>query len=459
MAENTRVAEWIEISEALRAEIPEASFSTWFSNIEAISVSESEIVLGAANRFVKSWLEQNYAGNICNSAEAVLGARPAVKIVISKRKFKESIQKEDTALLKTLQPVIEKDQDAVSEPIFVNSKHSLDSFIALESNEFALAVLKKLVDNPSEYSPFYLYSGHGLGKTHLLHALCREYGQKYPEKNIICISAANFVQTCSNCYIDRSIEQFRKRFASCDLLVVDDIHILGQGKKVASQKELAAILEQLELTGAQVVLSADRAANEIAGLESLLSSRLCSGLQARLETLSEKDRVKLLLAKSEKMSVEDAEKLAAKLAGDVREIDGVVKTYNARLEFGAKGEDVLAGIAFSKRKRTFTPEEIIAAVSLEFDIKQEEIKGKKRTGAIVLARRVAIHLTRKLSDASLAEIGQSFGGRSHPTILTALKTSPCEATRLNVSRLEKLFKALGSNLRVEEFLHEQQQIF
>ncbi len=471
MTETSTLAQWKEVQEALRAALPEASYNTWISNLAIEKITPHELILGAANKFVKQWVTKNYLITIAEAVRETLGISPEITITISAEKFREHRKQlqEEIGTLSLVssenEPVLTWKKPASSPvlPLFSQSRHSLNSFIEIPQNSFALSALKQALNHPGEYSPITVFANHGLGKTHLLHGLCNSFSELYPDNNIICLTAQMFVQQFSAAIMNNSIEEFRNRFQNTDLLVIDDFQNMGQGKKIASQNELADILDNLISKGKQVVISANSAIHEISGINSMLASRISSGLQIRLDPLTEAARKKLLQELEPDLKTEQIAAISARLTGDIREIEGIVKTIRALNKFSGrttlKCSNIIESLNIAQKRTNFTIADIIAAVSLEFNVSVADIRGKKRTGDITKARRVAIHLCRRLTEQSLIEIGLEFGGRKHPTIMNILKTIPLESTRLNRTKLENLLTSLGADITATELLKKQKEIF
>ncbi len=471
MTQTNTLAQWKEVQEALRAALPEASYNTWISNLAIEKINPLELVLGAANKFVKQWVTKNYLTTISEAVRETLGINPEISITISAEKFREhrkNLQEEIESLSMVSsedEPVLTWKKKAATPvlPLFSQSRHSLDKFVEIPQNSFALSALKQALKHPGEYSPITVFASHGLGKTHLLHGLCNSFSEMYPDKNIICLTAQMFVQQFAASTMNNSIEEFRNRFHNTDLLVIDDFQKMGQGKKIASQNELSNILDSLTAAGKQIVLSANSAIHEITGINSMLASRISSGLQIRLDPLNEPARKKLLQELEPALKTEQISVISARLKGDIREIEGIVKTIKALNKFSGHSatncSNIIDSLNIAQKRTSFTIADIIAAVSLEFNVSITDIKSKKRTGDITKARRVAIHLCRRLTDQSLIDIGLEFGGRKHPTIMNILKTTPLESSRLNLAKLENLLTSLGAEITATELLKKQKEIF
>lgn len=468
MKNTTSVEQWNEIREALRAALTDASYNTWISNLALEKLNSRELILGAANPFVKKWVENNCLATILEAARSVLGADPKITIIVSKEKSRRHLQataenmRDTSNIVFADLPAATQEKPLKKLPLFTQSRHSLDNFIIIRQNNFANATIRQSLLSPGEYSPIMIFADHGLGKTHLLHGACNSFSKDHPDSKIICLSAQMFVQQCSASYMDNKIEQFRNRFCTADLLVIEDFHFMGQGKKIASQKELANIIDELNNLGKQVIISSNKALHEIPGIDSMLASRISAGIQIRIDPLDTAAREKLILGMQQNLSSADISELSSRLKGDIREIKGAIKTIEAMHKFtdaSSDQTDIIESLAIAQKHNSFSVKDIIAAVSLEFNVSVNDIRGKKRNKDIVRARRIAIHLTRHLTDISLSEIGLEFGGRRHPTIINILRTTPADSTRLFLNKLSNLIHTLGADITVEEIMSIQKEIF
>ncbi len=458
---STTIAE-AEIFEALRAMLPVASFNTWFSNASVDSLTENEIVIGAANRFVKAWLENHYRDIIAEAAKSVTGTKPEVSVVISRQKYKEQIQVQVT----DSQPAAPAPQtvagtDLASQPLFRRSQHTFDNFTEGSCNRFALAAARQAVDNPGEYSPLYLFGGHGLGKTHLLHAVCSEVSRRNPAYKVLCINPDYFVQSYSAAYMNNRLPEFKKRYEECDLLAIDDFQNFSHGKKTASQKELIAILDNMQHRNRQVIIAACGAVHTLEGLDPMLASRLGGGLQARLDTPDDLTRRSIITNKSENISDEVASLISERTSGSIREIEGLVKTVSAMAKITGVVPDLSDVEQLLAPKAIEKPgiEKISRTVAEVFQIPLADIRGKKRQGSIAQARRVSIHLVRELSGCSLNEIGNFFGNRKHSTIINILKNGIGSKNPVLCNKINDTLKSLNQKIKAEKLFSSQAEIF
>ncbi len=457
---------WQEILAALQAMIGEASYNTWFTNAALEELQGERLVIGAANRFVRVWLEKNYLTTIADVAAGVLGFRPVVEIVISREQYRHQRAAQPAALAET--PVdapvpVRTPGSSGGQPLFHRSNHSFASFIDGRCNRFALAAARQAVECPGEISPLCFFGGHGLGKTHLLHAICRAASEADPTRKISCVSADYFVQSFSAAYVEKRLPEFRTRYERCQLLCIDDLQALCAGKKTASQRELVAIIEHFAHHKKQVVIAADRPVHELEGLDPMLASRLAGGVQAKLEALDAPTRLAVVRGLAPELAPEVSALIASRTGGSVRELEGILKTVGAMARLSgeemdaARVEELLA----PARAQDLRPEAetILAAVSGVFQVSASDLRGKKRQGSIAAARRVYVHLCRQLAGTSLAEIGRQLGGRSHTTILNILKTAPGGDSPLFLEKCQTVLQRLGCSRDCRELFSAQSELF
>lgn len=477
---------WQEILAALQAMIGEASYNTWFTNAVLEQIAGSRLVIGAANRFVRVWLEKNYLNTIADVAAGVLGFRPEVEVVISRTQYRQqhaaaaagtdgASGARATTASGNNPPVAEATAArspahaqaaspyGAAQPLFQRSNHTFENFVEGRCNRFALAAAKQAAECPGVISPLIFFGGHGLGKTHLLHAICRAASQADPTRRISCVSADYFVQSFSAAYVEKRLPEFRARHERCQLLCIDDLQALCAGKKTATQRELVAILEHFAHHGKQVVIATDRPLPDLEGLDPMLASRLAGGVQAKLEGLDETTRLSVVRRLAPELTPEVSELIAGRSAGGVRELEGVVKTVGAMARLAGEMMDAsrVEELLAPARERDLRPEPetILAAVSGVFQIAAADLRGKKRQATVSTARRVYIRLCRELAGCSLSEIGKQLGGRSHTTILNILKTASGSDSPLLFEKVDAVLQRLSSTRSARELFAAQSELF
>ena len=463
LAENWQTG-WESALEALRAELSPSRFSTFFGNARAMGFADGCLTIGTANVFVKSYIESNLRELLVATVSRVFGETVAVRIVVSPELLRERLQ--ERAQNGECDEVPAEKNLPVAEPLFNNSREKFATFVSGGCNEFALAAAKRVVLAPGEFSPLVLYGAHGLGKTHLLRAICHEASVSHPRWRIVCLSAENFVREFARAVVDKHLLAFRERFENCDLLAIDDFHILGEGSKLATQKEFTQIMEQIQSRGAQVVVATSLAPAAIENLHPPLLSRLRQGLLARIDPLDAVTRRAIIMRLSEGLTItpEIADYLSGMLQGDVREIEGAMHKIRLRASLSAVPATVesLGEIleVTSAAPEHFPAEDILRAVAYVYNVPLAEIQGKKRQHSVVLARRAAAHLCRRLAAGSLVEIGSWLGGRTHATILSLLRQPPFARTSTwERQKFAAVIARLGAAIRPDDFMVQQTPLF
>jgi len=463
---------WETILENIQQIVPQQSFNTWFRNLTLLSFTPESIQLGAANRFIKSWVEKHYLQVLREVCEQCFGNCPEIVISISSDQFKAMRQTQEQNVSQNADTTVLQ-QNAQVTPQTVsglNPKFTLDRFATGECNRLAYAAALSAINNPGTYNPVCIYGGHGLGKTHLLHAIARMANEKYPEWNIQLISAEAFCRSFTTAITSGQLDAFHSRFRRCDLLLIDDIHILAQGNKAATQEDLLHTFDELLHAGKQIVLSADQSPDLIEKMNERLRSRFQSGLCAELPRLDTETRKKLALLKAEdrKLSINpDAlEALLEACPGNPRELEGAVGKLSAvaQLTGHELTREVIEAELLPAEKRStaqITIDRVSSVVAREFGVSVKDLQERSRTKRIGVARKVAIRFSRTFTRASLSEIGSFYGNRSHATILSTLKIPATAILEKDVllPHVRRIASALGQGHRSDQFLMEQSELF
>jgi len=313
------------------------------------------------------------------------------------------------------------------EQLRLNPNYIFDNFVVAPSNRLAHAAAVAICDAPGKaYNPLFLHGTVGLGKSHLLQAICHRLLQKNPEANILYLSCESFVNQFIASVERGELEDFRYRYRHLDVLVIDDIHYLAD--KERTQEEFFHTFNTLYQAQRQVILSSDSAPQEIPHLEERLISRFKWGLVARIDRPSFETRVAIVTKKARIRGVELPDEVTQYIARtidtNVRELEGAVTRVAAQAMLtGAAitldmARDVLAD-AVSQAPQEVTVNQIMDVVTRHFSIRIADLQGKKRTQSVALPRQICMHLARVLTRHSLEEIGGYFGGRDHTTVLHA----------------------------------------
>ncbi len=307
-------------------------------------------------------------------------------------------------------------------------RYTFDNFVIGESNRYAHAASLAVAEAPATaYNPLFVYGGVGLGKTHLMHAIGHYVLQNYPRMKVVYISCEKFTNEFISSIQQRKTVEFRSKYRSVDLLLVDDIQFLA-GKE-QTQEEFFHTFNALHEASKQIIFSSDRPPKEIATLEDRLRSRFEWGLITDIQPPDFETRVAILRQKAESekfcIPLDLTSYLAGRINSNIRELEGGLIRIMAYVSFSKKPitreliDEVLRNLFPEEKTRVIKISDIQKVIAAHFGIKVEELSAKKRTRNISLPRQIAMYLARKNTDASLPRIGAEFGGRDHTTVIHA----------------------------------------
>ncbi len=424
---------WLRAQDIIKKELSnDQTFNIWFSPIRFVALAANKITLEVPNKFFKGWLLDRYMNLISASIEKVSSRKLEIEFVLGEQGNEEVLQKARTAKeepkkdARAFWPFSRTGQENPRE-IGLQPKYTFESFVVGPSNRFAHAASLAVSDSPAKaYNPFFIYGGVGLGKTHLMHAIGQRVLQKAPRNKVLYISSEDFTNQLIGAIQNRTTVKFRERYRNVDVLLIDDIHFIA-GKE-ATQEEFFHTFNALYDSHKQIVVSSDRPPKEIQALEERLVSRFEWGLVTDIQSPDFETRVAILKKKSEKETIPLPEDvfyfLGEKIKTNIRELEGAlirVVAY-AKLIGGevsvALAKEVLKDMIIEGEKKV-TIDLIQKKVSEYFDIKLSDMRVKKRGRAVAYPRQIAMYLARQLTDFSLSEIGDQFGGRDHTTVMHA----------------------------------------
>ena len=311
----------------------------------------------------------------------------------------------------------------------LNPQYTFDTFVVGKTNEFAYAAARKVAESDDiPFNPLFLYSGVGLGKTHLMHAIAWHIKQRNPEKNIVYLSAEKFMYKFVRALRYKDTAAFKEQFRSVDVLMVDDVQFMGG--KDTTQEEFFYTFNSLIEEGRQIIISADKSPSDLEGIESRLRSRLGCGLVADIHPTDFDLRIGILQAKAKQLNCElpqkVAEFLAQKITTNIRELEGALRRIIAHTQLLPGKEitlentqDVLKDMLRSYDRRT-TIDEIQKKVAEYFNISVKEMQSSRRARTVARPRQIAMYLAKLLTLRSLPEIGRKFD-RDHTTVMHAVR--------------------------------------
>jgi len=416
---------WPKAIDSLRERVGQQNFDIWIKPIHFISMEGEKVELEVPNRFFKEWINEHYSLHIKDAISLFthLPCQLQFRIRNEKMNGKEPIS----------QPLPSYDQQALQsfQPIF-NPKYTFDHFVVGASNQFAHAACLAVADLPAKnYNPFFIYGGVGLGKTHLLHAIGNHILQHriLPEVRKICyISSEEFTNELINSLRYEKMDEFRNKFRRMDILLIDDIQFIA-GKE-RTQAEFFHTFNSLYEARKQIVVTSDKFPKDIPNFEERLRSRFEWGLIADIQPPDIETKVAILRKKAETENIslpnDVAFFLASQIDSNIRVLEGSLIRIGAFASLTKTpidiqlAKEVLKNII--KPKEEFVSIDLVQkVVSTFFNIKISDLKVKRKSKGYVIPRQISMYLSRKLTNASLLEIGDKFGGKDHSTVLHSIK--------------------------------------
>ncbi|KII78961.1 chromosomal replication initiator protein DnaA [Vibrio renipiscarius] len=438
---------WLQCLQQLQEELPATEFSMWVRPLQA-ELSDNTLTLFAPNRFVLDWVRdkylnsinrllQQYCGNDIPNLRFEVGSRPVSAPQAAPKRTPADVAALSSApaQLQARKPVHKTwdDDDKalanINHRSNVNPKHKFNNFVEGKSNQLGLAAARQVSDNPgTAYNPLFLYGGTGLGKTHLLHAVGNAIIDNKPNAKVIYMHSERFVQDMVKALQNNAIEEFKRYYRSVDALLIDDIQFFAN--KERSQEEFFHTFNALLEGNQQIILTSDRYPKEINGVEDRLKSRFGWGLTVAIEPPELETRVAILMKKAEDHQIHLADEvaffIAKRLRSNVRELEGALNRVIANANFTGRPitidfvrealRDLLA-----LQEKLVTIDNIQKTVAEYYKIKVADLLSKRRSRSVARPRQLAMALSKELTNHSLPEIGDAFGGRDHTTVLHACR--------------------------------------
>lgn len=415
---------WEKTLNLIKPELTEVSFSTWIQSIEPISIKGNTIILGVPNIFTKDILTARYSTLISNAIKQITSNKYELDFLLPSEENLNSVNKNKQESEQNNNVQISSNLLSTNS---LNPKYTFDTFVIGNSNRFAHAASLAVAESPSKaYNPLFLYGGVGLGKTHLMHAIGHFILQNNPEAKVVYVSSETFTNELINSIRhDRNVE-FRNRYRTIDVLLVDDIQFIA-GKE-STQEEFFHTFNALHESSKQIIISSDRPPKDIPTLEDRLRSRFEWGLITDIQPPDLETRIAILHKKAQMENIEVPNEvmvhIAKKIQSNIRELEGALirlvaysSLTNSEITVDLASEALKE--LFSNKSRELNTDLIKEVVSNKFNIKIEDFNSKKRTRAISYPRQIAMYLSRELTDLSLPKIGDNFGGRDHTTVMHA----------------------------------------
>ena len=409
---------WDDCLSILKSDLTDSQFNTWIKPLSVIEDEEAQsLTLLAPNKFVVNWIQKNYLEKIQRVASKKLDGKATIALSIGD-------EPKDIKPNKTTAP---KTETPVGAPL--NKQYVFANFVGGKSNQLARAAALQITENPgTSYNPFFIYGGVGLGKTHLMQSVGNEIKTKHPEKKIAYVHSERFVGEMVSALQHNALDVFKNDYRSLDVLLIDDIQFFAGKEK--SQEEFFHTFNVLLESNSQIIITSDKFPKEIRGLEERLRSRFGWGLTVCIDPPEMETCVAILMVKSElegfHLPEDVAFFIAKSIRSNVRELEGALRKVIASSRF--TGREVTVDLAkeclrdlLSLQSRQITLENIQKVTAEYFNIRVSDLHSKRRSRSITRPRQLAMAIAKELTKNSLPEIGESFGGRDHTTVIHACK--------------------------------------
>jgi chromosomal replication initiator protein len=444
---------WARVAAAVRAQLAEATWNTWFQGVHALDLTEDTIVLGVPSSVAVERLRTSYLGLLVDAVHALTGVPITVELIVDTApRLEERIPLDAPAPINT---VIDEPAVLSVEPEVVrdsttslNARYTFDDFVIGASNRFAHAAALSVAESPARsYNPLFIYGPAGLGKTHLLHAIGHHVRALFTSKRVRYVSTETMMNEFVESMRSKTMPGFKRRYREVDVLLVDDIQFLERTEQL--QEEFFYTFNDLHSRGSQIVISSDRPPKSIATIEDRLRSRFEWGLITDIQPPEFETRLAILRKKGESEHLDGIPDavlgfIAENVVDNVRELEGSlirVAAYSSLHRVPLTEEvarEVLADLLPATRPRVITPELILEETAKMFGWTVDDLCGKSRRRPLVTARQIGMYVFRELTDYSYPKIAEEFGGRDHTTVMHA-----CEKIRAQMAERRVVFEQVN----------------
>ena len=450
---------WQTCLDHMAQELPEQQFNTWIRPASAVVASDlSKVTIQLANRFKLDWIRAQYAAQISRLLEKVAGHSVVLELTLAQRESssRQFVQVTDPEVLQGVESVTigqPADTGGTTLKSRLNSALTFDTLIEGTANRMGRAAALHVASSLGQlYNPLFIYGGVGLGKTHLMHAVGNKLVSDNPTAKVLYIHAEQFVSDVVKAYQRKTFDEFKQRYHSLDLLLIDDVQFFAN--KDRTQEEFFNAFEALLTRKSHIVMTSDTYPKGLADIHERLVSRFDSGLTVAIEPPELEMRVAILIKKAAAeqavMPEEVAFFVAKNVRSNVRELEGALRKILAYSRFNQKeisihlARDALRDL-LSIQNRQISVENIQKTVADYYKIKTADMYSKKRPASIARPRQIAMYLAKELTQKSLPEIGELFGGRDHTTVLHAVRKMAAE--RQQMTELNQQLHVLEQTLK------------
>ena len=433
---------WQSCVDQLAQELPEQQFNTWIKPLRAtVSPNLSKVVVLVGNRFKLDWVRAQYASRIAALLQQFFGQPIQLELAITPKE--EQVRTQAVSYTHEVESLPEafvgiEENTPTGPRNRLNTALTFDSLVEGTANRMARAAAMHVATMPGQlYNPLFIYGGVGLGKTHLVHAVGNKLLQERPDAKVLYIHAEQFVSDVVKAYQRKTFDEFKARYHSLDLLLIDDVQFFAN--KERTQEEFFNAFEALLAKKSHIVMTSDTYPKGLTDIHERLVSRFDAGLTVAIESPELEMRVAILISKARHENADMPEEVAFFVAknvrSNVRELEGALRKILAYSRFNQKeitiqlARDALRDL-LSIQNRQISVENIQKTVADYYKIKVADMYSKKRPASIARPRQIAMYLAKELTQKSLPEIGELFGGRDHTTVLHAVRKIGAERQQL-----------------------------
>jgi len=425
----TDLSKWEETCSELQKRISPDAYQRWFSSIQFMAFENGQVVLGIENTIYQFWIEENYLETLKDCIALHWGREADVRFEVQESAENGAAHGPEPE--RETAPAPERRASATAGGNDLIPRYTFNTFVVGVNNQFAHAACKAVAQSPAKtYNPLFIHGAVGLGKTHLMHAVGHQVVEAKKRARIVYVTSEQFTNEFVSAIQHGELVKFRKRFRQADALLIDDVQFFAG--KDRSQEEFFHTFNALFDGNKQIVLTSDSPPSDVENLEQRLVSRFEWGLAAELQPPDIETRLAILRSKAAKLDVLLGDSIllfiAERVKANIRRLEGALNrvaawaALNDRKISQEQVEDLLKDFIQEEARHIVTIDLIQRRVAEDFDLRMSDMSSKRRPNHIAIPRMVAMYLSRKMTSKSLQEIGESFGGRDHGTVLHASRS-------------------------------------
>ena len=435
---------WSSVMDYCRGQITEVAFKTWLEPLNLVDFDGETATISTIDEFPKKIITQKYMGLLNSGFENTIGFPVKIEIVVVEE-GEEYIREGESSGSINLEGDLNGDEE-----------YTFDTFVVGSSNRFAHAAAQSVATAPGKnYNPLFIYGNSGLGKTHLLSAICHEIKKRDPNANIIYTRGEDFTNEMINYLAEKNMIEFHNKYRNDAILLIDDIQFISG--KISTQEEFFHTFDALFRMGKQIVPTSDRLPKEILTLSERLRSRFERGLLADIQPPDLETRMAILQRKATALNLnipnDVIQFIAEKIKTNIRQLEGTVKKMKAlksvdtELPYIILAQNAVRDVLSDEKPVAITVDDIISEVSKVCSVSEEDIRSKKQNAQTSRARQIAMYIVREITGLSTEAIGKNFGNKDHSTVIYSLKK--IEKEMKNNSSLRAMISDITRNIREE----------